>query len=145
MLAGEDPIQNQSALEEVSVDLTVLLPLVWNVAILADRLLGTPVRTGKRSLPVEIGQDPSDHRDREHGALASEQPLQFRLAPARVALAHAFDREDLVCRPGRQPFPFGTARPTLQRLQMQWVVATFPPIEGLAADPKVAAREAGVP
>ena len=36
MLAGEDPIQNQSALEEVSVDLTVLLPLVWNVAILAD-------------------------------------------------------------------------------------------------------------
>src|SRR6266511_1918139 len=123
------------------------------VARLADRVRPLPAPLAGADPPhgleelagaLEVAQDASDHRDREHQPLAVQEHLELVLAPARILLAQRVDRLPLLERPGRLAPLVGTAETILERLDALGVVAPLPAIERLAADPKVAAGQTDV-
>lgn len=91
------------------------------------------------------GQNPSHHRDRHRPALPLQQHRQFVLAPARIPLPQNTNPFGLLPRPSRLPPMERAVRTILQAAQVSGIVARFPAIERLPADPEMATRQSHIP
>ncbi len=84
-------------------------------------------------------QDASDHRGGDAPTFPPQQDHQLVFAPARILAAQVAYSLGQLGRPGRLPPPVRPVRMTLQARQVLRFIAAPPAIEGLPANPEMAA------
>jgi len=92
----------------------------------------------------QSAQNPSDHGGAQPEILTAEQDDELILSPTRVLASQGEEGFGLCYRPSGLAVPLRTMRTALQIGQVMRVIATPPTIEGLSADPEVAAGEGRV-